>query len=180
MLLVPIVHDTPLLPLQSSFGNTRQQLAVCACNLASDPEARAVLMDKGFVRTVVAVAQANDEVVKPACAHALHSLSMVKGKEERFVAEGAVQSLMILALFRTDNEETKSMCASALFNLMQSNACRAALVKEGVVWALVKLSEGKTYVVSVVELTWHPHGANRPPCHCFLTHAHLPTPPTGP
>ena len=108
----------------------------------------------------MSIAQANDEQIKPACAHALHSLSMVEGKEMVFAKEGAILTLMIMALFRSDDALTKSMCASALFNLMQSNECRGELVKEGVVWALVKLSAGERYAAAsqpccTASMSWH-------------------------
>lgn len=125
------------------------KLMVCVC-VCRARALRDTICGVSDLQALVSIAQSNDERIKPVCAHALHSFSMLVDKETVFVKEGAVLALMILALFRSDDTLTKSMCACALFNLMKNNECRAALVDEGVVWALVKLSESDKYVLSTV------------------------------
>ncbi|ETL49170.1 hypothetical protein L916_01292 [Phytophthora nicotianae] len=103
--------------------------------------------------------------MKELCTLALCRLSSYTGLEARLIEQGAIQTVMVLALVATDSITIKALCIMTLANCLVDVTpnCLQSLVGHGIIWALSSLCTVEypevSYVcaVSLCNLSAHPN-----------------------
>ncbi|KAG6973720.1 hypothetical protein JG688_00003399 [Phytophthora aleatoria] len=79
--------------------------------------------------------------MKELCTLALCRLSSFAGLESRLIEQGAIQTVMVLALVATDSITIKALCIMTLANCLVDVTphCLQSLIGHGIIWALSSL-----------------------------------------
>ncbi|EEY61673.1 uncharacterized protein PITG_02007 [Phytophthora infestans T30-4] len=90
--------------------------------------------------------------MKELCTLALCRLSSFTGLESRLIEQGAIQTVMVLALVATDSITIKALCIMTLANCLVDVTpnCLQSLVGHGIIWALSSLCHVEYPEVSYV------------------------------
>lgn len=90
---------------------------------------------------VETIASGDAYSVKELCVLALCRLSSFVGLETRLIDQGAIETVMILALVATDSITIKALCIMTLANCLVNATphCLHFLISQGIIWALSSL-----------------------------------------
>lgn len=107
--------------------------------LAKEVECLETLFTEGIVALLINLSRSADEQVKELCILGISQLSSGNGTEYRLASEGAIGTVIIMALVTTNHEGIKIECTKTICNCLRDPNAVPIMVEDGSLWALASL-----------------------------------------